>query len=145
LVLLKGILLKIKLNIPIFHSSIIPCVSKKIPCFEFFVEFPRHFNPYKLYALTQKTHPPNWPVIFSWSLYDFANTIFSMNIISLYFPLWVTVDKGGEDILYGFALSFSMLLVAISMPLFGAYSDRVGRRMPLLIGLTILFCFFYRF
>jgi len=61
-----------------------------------------------------------------------------MNIISLYFPLWVTVDKGGEDILYGFALSFSMLLVAISMPLFGAYSDRVGRRMPLLIGLTLL-------
>ena len=65
-----------------------------------------------------------------------------MNIISLYFPLWVTVDKGGEDILYGFALSFSMLLVAISMPLFGAYSDRMGRRMPLLIGLTILSVFF---
>lgn len=61
-----------------------------------------------------------------------------MNIISLYFPLWVTVDKGGADILYGFALSLSMVLVAISMPLFGAYSDRVGRRMPLLIGLTLL-------
>ncbi|MBW1824910.1 MAG: hypothetical protein JRI87_10155, partial [Deltaproteobacteria bacterium] len=37
----------------------------------------------------QRTLPevkPNWPAIFSWSLYDFANTIFSMNIISLYFP-----------------------------------------------------------
>jgi len=81
-------------------------------------------------------HLPNWPSILSWSLYDFANTIFSMNIISLYFPLWVTVDKGGEDILYSVALSLSMMLVAISMPLLGAFSDRMGRRMPLLIGLT---------
>jgi len=65
-----------------------------------------------------------------------------MNIISLYFPLWVTVDKGGEDILYGFALSTSMILVALSMPLLGAFSDRMGRRIPLLIGLTILSVFF---
>jgi len=77
-------------------------------------------------------------VISSWSLYDFANTIFSMNIISLYFPLWVTVDKGGADILYGVALSSSMVLVAISMPLLGAFSDRMGRRIPLLVGLTLL-------
>ena len=61
-----------------------------------------------------------------------------MNIISLYFPLWVTVDKGGEDILYGFALSLSMILVAFSMPLLGVLSDRMGRRIPLLIGLTLL-------
>jgi UMF1 family MFS transporter len=93
----------------------------------------------------QRTLPevkPNWPSIFSWSLYDFANTIFSMNIISLYFPLWVTVDKGGEDILYSFALSTSMILVAFSMPLLGAFSDRMGRRIPLLVGLTLLSVFF---
>jgi len=82
-------------------------------------------------------HKPNWTAILSWSFYDFANTIFSMNIISLYFPLWVTVDKGGEDILYSFALSTSMILVALCMPLLGAFSDRLGRRIPLLAGLTI--------
>ena len=65
-----------------------------------------------------------------------------MNIISLYFPLWVTVDKGGEDILYGFALSLSMILVAFSMPLLGVLSDRMGRRIPLLVGLTLLSVFF---
>lgn len=92
--------------------------------------------------MTQKEHLPNWPSIISWSLYDFANTIFSMNIISLYFPLWVTVDKGGEDILYGSALSLSMVLVAFSMPLLGAFSDRMGRRIPLLMGLTLLSVFF---
>jgi len=65
-----------------------------------------------------------------------------MNIISLYFPLWVTVDKKGEDILYGFALSSSMILVAFSMPVLGFFSDLMGRRIPLLIGLTILSVFF---
>jgi UMF1 family MFS transporter len=88
------------------------------------------------------TSSPNWSAILSWSFYDFANTIFSMNIITLYFPLWVTVDKGGEDILYSFALSLSMVMVALSMPLLGGLSDRMGRRMPFLIGLTLLSVFF---
>ena len=66
--------------------------------------------------------------IFSWSLYDFANTIFSMNVISLYFALWVTVDHDGQDILYSTALSLSMLAVALSVPVFGALSDTTGKR-----------------
>lgn len=72
--------------------------------------------------------------IASWSLYDFANTIFSMNVISLYFALWVTVDQGGHDIQYSWALSGSMLVVAFSVPVFGAISDQTGnRRVPLII------------
>ena len=81
---------------------------------------------------------PNWPAILSWSLYDFANTIFSMNIISLYFPLWVTVDKGGRDIAYSLALSLSSMMVALSMPLIGSCCDRMGRTIPLLVSLTLL-------
>jgi UMF1 family MFS transporter len=83
-------------------------------------------------------HRPNWPAILAWSLYDFANTIFSMNIISLYFPLWVTVDKGGRDIVYSIALSLSSVMVAISMPLIGSCCDRLGRSIPLLVSLTLL-------
>ncbi|MDE1043674.1 MAG: MFS transporter [Nitrospinaceae bacterium] len=79
--------------------------------------------------------------IFSWSLYDFANTIFSMNVISLYFALWVTVDHGGQDILYSSALSLSMLAVAVSVPVFGAISDTTGKRRGPLIGLTLLCVF----
>ena len=77
--------------------------------------------------------------IVSWSLYDFANTIFSMNVISLYFALWVTVDHGGQDILYSFALSLSMLAVAVSVPVLGAISDTTGKRQRPLVSLT-LFC-----
>ncbi|MBT3856239.1 MAG: MFS transporter, partial [Nitrospina sp.] len=82
--------------------------------------------------------PPNRLAIFSWGLYDFANTIFSMNVISLYFALWVTVDHSGQDILYSTALSFSMLAVALSVPVFGTLSDTTGNRRVPLIGLTLL-------
>ena len=76
--------------------------------------------------------------IVSWSLYDFANTIFSMNVISLYFALWVTVDQGGQDILYSFALSLSMFAVAVSVPVFGAISDITGKRQRPLALLTLV-------
>ncbi len=32
--------------------------------------------------------------VLSWSLYDLANTVFSMSIVSLILPLWV-LDNGG--------------------------------------------------
>jgi len=75
-------------------------------------------------------------------MYDFANTIFAMNVISLYFVLWVTVDMKGGDILYSWVLSGSMLLAAISSPIMGAVSDRLGRRMPFLISFTLICCVF---
>ena len=88
-----------------------------------------------------QTSNPKKLAIFSWCLYDFANTIFSMNVISLYFALWVTVDHDGQDILYSTALSLSMLAVALSVPVFGALSDTTGKRRAPLIGLTLL-CIF---
>ena len=76
--------------------------------------------------------------VFSWALYDFANTIFSMNIISMYFPLWVTQDLGGRDIAYSVSLSASVLAAGVTMPIIGVISDRSRRRMPFLIGLTLV-------
>ena len=84
------------------------------------------------------TDQPDKRAITSWAFYDFANTIFSMNVISLYFALWVTVDHDGQDILYSAALSGSMLAVAISVPVFGALSDQTGRRKFPLTFLTIV-------
>jgi len=75
-------------------------------------------------------------------MYDFANTIFAMNVVSLYFALWVTVDMKGEDILYSWALSGSMLLAAVSSPIMGAISDRLGRRIPFLMFFTLICCAF---
>lgn len=78
----------------------------------------------------------------SWILYDLANTIFSLNIISLYFSLWVVNDKGGRDGDYLLANSFSMGLMFVAAPFLGAYSDQRPRRIPLLIASTVVCCLF---
>ncbi len=75
--------------------------------------------------------------IFSWSLYDFANTTFSMNITTLYFPLWVKETKGG-GLIYILPFFISMLLVSVSVPVMGVISDRYRRRIPFLVLFTLL-------
>jgi UMF1 family MFS transporter len=75
-------------------------------------------------------------------LYDLGNTIFSITIVSLYFPLWVVNDMGGRDGDYGLAASLSMALVFISAPLLGALSDQAPRRMPFLVIMTLVCCAF---
>lgn len=62
--------------------------------------------------------------VISWALYDFANTIYSMNILSLYFAGWVVIDMGYRDIYYSTAYSISMLACALVMPALGHLSDR---------------------
>jgi UMF1 family MFS transporter len=76
--------------------------------------------------------------ILGWAIYDFANTIFSMNIVTMYFAQWIVVDNKVEDIYYSISYSTSMLLVALTMPALGAVSDARGKRMPFLLTLTLL-------
>ncbi len=68
--------------------------------------------------------------VISWALYDFANTIYSMNILSLYFAGWLVIDLGFEDIHYSLAFSASMLASAIIMPALGYISDRKSQKSP---------------
>jgi UMF1 family MFS transporter len=78
--------------------------------------------------------------VWSWIVYDLANTMFSMGIISLYFSLWVRDAVGSEraDTLYGNISSVSYLLIFIVSPLLGAMTDRARRRMPFLVVSTLL-------
>lgn len=78
--------------------------------------------------------------IFAWSLYDFANTIFSMVVVSLNFPLMIKGVYGGSDLQLSFSRSSAMVLVALTMPLLGNIADKFGRRMPPLIIFTVLCC-----
>ena len=78
----------------------------------------------------------------SWVLYDLANTIFSMGVLSLYFSLYVQERVGIEraDRVYGLITAASMGLIFLVSPLAGAMSDRARRRMPFLIWSTIVCC-----
>jgi MFS transporter, UMF1 family len=71
-----------------------------------------------------------------WAIYDFADTIFSMNIVTMYFAQWVVVDNKVEDIYYSISYAVSMLLVAFTMPALGALSDVKRKRLPYLLILT---------
>jgi UMF1 family MFS transporter len=78
--------------------------------------------------------------ILGWSLYDFANTIYSMNILSLYFKRWVVEDLGRDGLYYDVAYSGSMLLSGLLMPALGAISDHSGKRKIFLFLFTFSCC-----
>ena len=76
----------------------------------------------------------------SWALYDFANTVFSMNIATLYFSAWLVADLGYPNTLYALANGIASALVVLSIPIFGAISDATQRRKPWVIGFTLIAC-----
>ncbi|MGB2804208.1 MAG: MFS transporter [Candidatus Zixiibacteriota bacterium] len=80
--------------------------------------------------------PPDKKTVAGWAIYDFANTIFSMNIVTMYFAQWLVVENKVEDIYYSISYAISMLMVAATMPALGAISDAKGKRMPPLAILT---------
>ena len=80
--------------------------------------------------------------VFSWLLFDFANTSFSVMMVTFAFPLYFkNVICGGDpsgDTLWGFSVSLSMLLVALVSPVLGAAADYSGKRKRFLFFFTIV-------
>jgi MFS transporter, UMF1 family len=78
----------------------------------------------------------------AWSLYDFANTIFSFAVVSGAIGLYlVSDDQFGErdgNVLLSIAIVISVGINALVSPILGAISDRGGRRMPYLLIFTAL-------
>lgn len=76
----------------------------------------------------------------SWAFYDFANTMFSMNIATLYFTVWLVSDLGVSNTINATASALASALVVISIPFLGALSDGRRRRKPYVVGFTLLSC-----
>ncbi len=78
--------------------------------------------------------------VVSWVLYDLANTIFSMGVVSVYFSTWVRDQVGAlrADSVYGVITAISMGLIFIASPVLGAMTDRARRRMPFLVVSTVI-------
>ncbi|MFX1241464.1 MAG: MFS transporter [Promethearchaeota archaeon] len=82
--------------------------------------------------------------IFFWAMYDLANTIYSMAIVSFIINKYVLVigqleygmSYGSVSFLFGTVTTLMQLAVAICVPILGALSDNVGKRKPFIIGLT---------
>jgi UMF1 family MFS transporter len=73
-----------------------------------------------------------------WVLYDLANTIFSMNIASMFLALWAVNVMGASDTAWSLANSLSMAVIFVVSPFLGALTDQAPRRMPFLVVSTLV-------
>jgi UMF1 family MFS transporter len=76
--------------------------------------------------------------LLSWASFDFAETIFSANILSVFFPLWLTNVLGGKPFHYSVIYSSSLFVSVILAIIMGKHADKSARRKTLfLISVTI--------
>jgi UMF1 family MFS transporter len=81
--------------------------------------------------------------IFSWCLFDFANSSYSAVIAAVIFPVYyTTVVVGNEssqgDVWWGRAISLSMAIVALSSPFLGGIADYAKMRKKFLLVYTLI-------
>lgn len=81
--------------------------------------------------------------VFSWALFDFANSSYSAVIAAVVFPVYyvqtiVGNETGTGDLWWGRAISLSMALVALSSPFIGGIADYAGYRKKFLFFYTAL-------
>jgi UMF1 family MFS transporter len=89
---------------------------------------------------------------FGWCMYDWANSGFATVVMAAVFPVYFIslVPASGAQLsfagfrwtapstaLWGYLVSLSMFLVALSAPYLGAYADRRGARHRLLVMFTL--------
>ncbi|MBA2597165.1 MAG: MFS transporter [Chloroflexia bacterium] len=75
-----------------------------------------------------------------WIVNDLGNTLFSQNMIANYFPVWVVAVMGAGDGAISLVNTVTMALMLGIGPWLGAVSDRLPRRLPILIVTTTGSC-----
>lgn len=81
--------------------------------------------------------------VLAWCFYDFANSAYSAVIIATVFSVYfarviVGNTTGRGDQVWGWAVSTSMVIVALTSPVLGTVADRAGVRKRLLLAFTTL-------
>jgi MFS transporter, UMF1 family len=90
-----------------------------------------------LFSPSQATYPAHRTV--AWTLFDFANTGFSVMIVTFGYALYFQgIVAAGSDFYWGLAVSVSMLLCAIIAPPLGAAADLVHGKKQFLLAFTLV-------
>lgn len=89
--------------------------------------------------------------ILSWAFYDFANTIFSSNINTIFFPFYMDETLGTDEVkqqvastFISYANAIASFFLVIFSPLFGVWIDRTGYKKKFIVwfaSISILFTF----
>jgi MFS transporter, UMF1 family len=76
----------------------------------------------------------------SWAIYDWANSAFSVVIVTFvfatYFSQAIAPDPVSGQAMWGWAMTGSGIAIALIAPVLGAIADAGGRRKPWLFGFT---------
>ncbi|MCX6807791.1 MAG: MFS transporter [Patescibacteria group bacterium] len=78
----------------------------------------------------------------SWLLYDLGNSFFVATIGGLFLAQWLILDNKIDDIWYGAGFAIATIMVLITSSSLGAWSDKIGKRIPFLKYATILLFIF---
>ena len=80
--------------------------------------------------------------IFTWSLFDFANTSFSIVVVTflyaVYFKKTVAAGQPVGDLYWSIATSLAMIITAIISPVLGAIADYSAGKKRFLLFFTVL-------
>lgn len=82
--------------------------------------------------------------VFSWALYDWANSAYTTVIVTVFFPFFLKeywspgVDAAVTTYRLGIAGGTASLIVAVLAPVLGAIADRGAARKKFLIGFAVL-------
>jgi UMF1 family MFS transporter len=81
--------------------------------------------------------------IVAWVLYDFGNSAFAAIVLATIYPAYyanlvVGNADGRGDFWWGMAVSVSMVLVALTSPLFGGIADHAGARKRFLVWFSLV-------
>ena len=77
----------------------------------------------------------------AWCGYDFANTIYSMLVVTLAFPVLLN-NLFGKDTPTAIGNSVSMFLVVLTLPMLGVVADKTGNGRRYLLWTTVACCVF---
>ncbi len=81
-------------------------------------------------------------VIWSWALFDWANSAFTTLVVTFIYATYFTTSFGDDPELtaswWGRAVSLSAILIAILSPILGAAADRAGARKRFLATTTLI-------
>jgi UMF1 family MFS transporter len=80
---------------------------------------------------------PSRRSVWSWVIYDLANTIFALGVIGRYFPEWL-ISVGQSDSALAVIEALAGAVVIFLAPWAGARSDVRGTRVPTLVVTTII-------
>ena len=80
--------------------------------------------------------------IWSWAMYDFANSAFTTLIVTFIYGTFFTKSIADNEILgtqyWSLAISFTAIVVALFSPILGAIADNLGARKRIMLVSTLV-------